>query len=90
MDRPAFYRFHQGNRVLPFPSEEYDTRLRGLRAAMDEAGVAACVLTSMHNVAYYSGFLYCSFGRPYALVVTDRQLFASSSLNPATFVMCKL
>ncbi|APX22811.1 MULTISPECIES: aminopeptidase P family protein [Salipiger] len=71
MDRPAFYRFHQGNRVLPFPSEEYDTRLRGLRAAMDEAGVAACVLTSMHNVAYYSGFLYCSFGRPYALVVTE-------------------
>ncbi len=70
MDRPAFYRFHQGNRVLPFQSEEYDTRLRGLRAAMDEAGVAACVLTSMHNVAYYSGFLYCAFGRPYAVVVT--------------------
>ena len=23
----------------------------------------------MHNVAYYSGFLYCSFGRPYGLVV---------------------
>ncbi|MCE8422027.1 aminopeptidase P family N-terminal domain-containing protein, partial [Rhodovulum sulfidophilum] len=28
------------------------------------------VLTSMHNVAYYSGFLYLSFGRPYACVVT--------------------
>ena len=25
-------------------------------------GVGACVFTSMHNVAYYSGFLYCSFG----------------------------
>jgi creatinase len=25
----------------------------------------------MHNVAYYSGFLYCSFGRPYACVVTN-------------------
>ena len=24
----------------------------------------------MHNIAYYSGFLYCSFGRPYGLVVT--------------------
>jgi creatinase len=24
----------------------------------------------MHNVSYYSGFLYCAFGRPYALVVT--------------------
>jgi creatinase len=25
----------------------------------------------MQNVAYYSGFLYCAFGRPYALVVTQ-------------------
>jgi creatinase len=37
---------------------------------MLDAAIDACVLTSMHNVAYYSGFLYCAFGRPYALVVT--------------------
>ena len=37
---------------------------------MQEIGVDACVLTSIHNVSYYSGFLYCSFGRPYAQVVT--------------------
>jgi creatinase len=73
MDRPEFYRFHQGDRVLPFEAQEYDARLAGLRASMDEAGVAACVLTSMHNIAYYSGFLYCSFGRPYALVVTETE-----------------
>lgn len=30
----------------------------------------AVLLTSMQNIAYYSGFLYCSFGRPYGLVVT--------------------
>ncbi|MCX8508419.1 MAG: M24 family metallopeptidase, partial [Rhodobacteraceae bacterium] len=24
----------------------------------------------MQNIAYYSGFLYCSFGRPYGLVIT--------------------
>ncbi|WP_276719458.1 aminopeptidase P family protein [Pseudooceanicola nitratireducens] len=70
MDRPDFYRFHQGDRVLPFAPEEYDARLSGLRAAMEEAGVEACVFTSMHNIAYYSGFLYCAFGRPYGLVVT--------------------
>ncbi|MBC7144025.1 MAG: M24 family metallopeptidase [Thioclava marina] len=70
MDRPEFYRFHQGDRVLPFASEEYDARLAGLRAAMEASGVEACVFTSMHNIAYYSGFLYCSFGRPYGLVVT--------------------
>ena len=71
MDRPEFYRFHQGARVLPFASAEYDARLLGLRKRMVEAGVDACMFTSMHNIAYYSGFLYCSFGRPYALVVTQ-------------------
>ncbi|WP_172332564.1 M24 family metallopeptidase [Mangrovicoccus sp. HB161399] len=70
MDRPDFYRFHQGSRVLPFAPAEYDARLAGLRSAMAEAGIGACVLTSMQAIAYYSGFLYCSFGRPYGLVVT--------------------
>ncbi|SHF52130.1 creatinase [Loktanella atrilutea] len=70
MNRPEFYRFHQGDRVLPFAAAEYDARLGGLRRIMVQTGVTACVLTSMHNIAYYSGFLYCSFGRPYGLVVT--------------------
>ncbi|MBT9244710.1 aminopeptidase P family protein [Gemmobacter fulvus] len=69
-ERPQFYRFHQGDRVLPFAASEYETRLAGLRQIMQDNGVEACVFTSMHNIAYYSGFLYCSFGRPYALVVT--------------------
>jgi creatinase len=71
--RPASYRFHQGERVLPFAPEEYEARLKGLRRIMEEEGVDAAVLTSMHNVAYYSGFLYCAFGRPYAVVVTPDQ-----------------
>ncbi|RYG90968.1 M24 family metallopeptidase [Loktanella sp. IMCC34160] len=70
MDRPEFYRFHQGDRILPFAASEYDARLAGLRKIMADAGVDAAVFTSMHNIAYYSGFLYCSFGRPYGLVVT--------------------
>jgi creatinase len=70
MDRPQQYRFHQGEKQLPFSSDEYDARLAGLRAIMREQDVDACVFTSMHNIAYYSGFLYCSFGRPYGLVVT--------------------
>ena len=69
--RPEMYRFHNGTKApLPFAEAEYHARLAGLRAAMAAQGVDACVLTSMHNVAYYSGFLYCSFGRPYACVVT--------------------
>jgi len=69
--RPQFYRMHQGDRVLPFADTEYETRLAGLRAIMARTGVQAAVFTSMHNIAYYSGFLYCAFGRPYALVVTQ-------------------
>ncbi|WP_417589037.1 aminopeptidase P family protein [Pararhodobacter oceanensis] len=68
--RPAYYRLHQGARILPFAAEEYDARLQGLRAIMEAQGIEACVFTSMHNIAYYSGFLYCAFGRPYGLVVT--------------------
>ncbi|GAA0310977.1 M24 family metallopeptidase [Rhodovulum strictum] len=71
MTRPDFFRFHNGDKVaLPFSAEEYDTRLMGLRSAMDATGAEVVVLTSMQNIAYYSGFLYCSFGRPYGLVVT--------------------
>ena len=70
--RPEFYRFHNGEKApLPFDVPEYQARIAGLRRIMREAGVSAAVLTSMQNIAYYSGFLYCSFGRPYGLVVTD-------------------
>ncbi len=69
--RTEYFRFHNGEKgTLPFSGAEYDRRLKGLRRIMAETGVGAVVLTSMHNIAYYSGFLYCSFGRPYALVVT--------------------
>lgn len=69
--RPESYRFHNGEKApLPFAAEEYEARLAGLRRDMAAEGIEAAVLTSMHNIAYYSGFLYCAFGRPYALVVT--------------------
>lgn len=79
LERPDFYRFHQGDKVLPFAEAEYESRLTGLRKIMASLGVDACVLTSMHNVAYYSGFLYCSFGRPYAQVVTATETVTFSA-----------
>ena len=79
MDRPEFYRFHQGQKVLPFAPAEYEARLSGLRARMKDAGVDACVFTSMHNIAYYSGFLYCAFGRPYGCVVTASECVTISA-----------
>jgi len=70
-ERPEFFRFHNGTKApLPFAPAEYEARIAGLRAAMAAEDVSACVLTSMQNVAYYAGFLYCAFGRPYACVVT--------------------
>ena len=77
--RPDFYRFHQGEKALPFADTEYEARLAGLRAIMADNGVDAVVLTSMHNVAYYSGFLYCAFGRPYGQVVTATETVTISA-----------
>ena len=54
----------------PLAQAEYDQRIAGLRAIMAAHSLDAVLLTSMQNIAYYSGFLYCSFGRPYGLVVT--------------------
>ncbi|MBF9021132.1 M24 family metallopeptidase [Rhodobacterales bacterium HKCCA1058] len=80
MQRPEFFRFHNGEKaILPFSQAEYDARLMGLRAIMDAQGLDAVVLSSMHNIAYYSGFLYCAFGRPYALVVTASEAVVISA-----------
>ncbi|MBV0913059.1 aminopeptidase P family protein [Anianabacter salinae] len=69
--RQEFYRFRNGDKApLPFAPEDYEARLDGLRAILETHRLDAVVLTSMHNIAYYCGFLYCAFGRPYALVVT--------------------
>ncbi|MGI9436285.1 MAG: M24 family metallopeptidase [Geminicoccaceae bacterium] len=53
-----------------FSDEEMGRRLRGLRGYMAEAGLDAVLFTSIHNINYFSDFLYCAFGRPYGLVVT--------------------
>jgi len=80
MQRPEFFRFHNGEKaILPFSQAEYDARLMGLRAIMDAQGLDAVVLSSMHNIAYYSGFFYCAFGRPYALVVTASEAVVISA-----------
>jgi len=81
--RPEYFQLQNGNKAkLPFSNTEYDARLGKLRTLMSDAGVDAMLLTSMHNIAYYSGFLYCSFGRPYACVVTaDRCVTVSANID---------
>jgi len=81
--RPQFFQFTNGAKSeFPFVQSEYDERLAGLRAIMAEQALDAVLLTSMHNIAYYSGFLYCSFGRPYACIVThDRAVTISANID---------
>ena len=70
-DRPDFFTLHNGEKAsLPFSAAEYADRLRRLRKTMESRGLDAVLLTSMQNIAYYSGFLYCAFGRPYGCIVT--------------------
>ena len=74
MSRSNFFQFTNGTKaILPFSDKEYENRLKGLRKTISEKNLDLVILTSMQNVAYYSGFLYCSFGRPYACVVTEKR-----------------
>ena len=78
--RADFYTFENGEKPpLQFSQTEYDSRLKGLLKIMSDKGLEAVVLTSMHCVSYYTGFTYCSFGRPYACVVTHDRAFTISA-----------
>ncbi len=80
MERPDFFELKNGEKVkLPFTEKEYQNRLSKLRKVMSEQGMDMTILTSMHNVAYYTGFIYCSFGRPYGCVVTQEKIVTISA-----------
>ena len=72
-----------GSKVpLTFSDSEMERRLSLLRKVMADQGVDVALLTSYHNVKYYSDFLYTSFGRPYAYVVTlDDQFTVSANID---------
>jgi creatinase len=71
VDLARLKEIQNGDAAVPtFSSEEMDRRLLLLRKQMVELEVDAIVFTSYHNINYYSDFLYTSFGRNYALVVT--------------------
>lgn len=65
---------HNGEKVtLTFSDAEFERRLVGLREIMAAKDLDAVVLTSYHGIKYYSDFLYTTFGRQYALVVTPTE-----------------
>ena len=80
MERPDFFTLKNGEKVqLPFSKEEYNQRVNKLRLVMDNSNLDMIILTSMHNIAYYTGFIYCSFGRPYGCVITKNKIFTISA-----------
>ena len=82
-DLPDTKSIPNGDRVQgTFSEAEMDARLSALRELMGRQGLDAVLFTSIHNVNYYSDFLYCSFGRPYGLVVTgERSTSISANID---------
>ncbi|MDC3158468.1 aminopeptidase P family protein [Candidatus Pelagibacter sp.] len=80
MERPDFFTLKNGEKVkLPFTNSEYDRRVNNLRNVMDKNNLDMVILTSMHNIAYYTGFIYCSFGRPYGCLITKNKISTISA-----------
>ena len=80
MERPDFFTLKNGDKVkLPFTEKEYQRRLDNLRNVMNNINLDMIILTSMHNIAYYTGFIYCSFGRPYGCVITKNKISTISA-----------
>ena len=64
-----------GRKQVPiFSAGEMENRLAKLRTQMAAENIDAVIFTSIHNINYYNHFVYCSFGRPYGLVVTHNKL----------------
>ena len=90
--RPGFFELHNGSKSpLPFPAAEYERRIAALRQLMSDRGLRAILLTSMHNVAYYSDFCIAALAAPTRALspkpVVPRSLRTSISDNPGGVVM---
>jgi creatinase len=70
IEMPQLIQIRNGEVVKPtFSDMEMSSRLARLRKEMSRLRIDTAVFTSYHNICYYGDFLYCRFGRPYALVV---------------------
>ena len=59
-----------------FSNSEMENRLKTLRSIMENENIDEILFTSIHNINYYNHFVYCSFGRPYGLVVKQDKLIS--------------
>jgi len=72
MNMPRTILIPNGDNIIhTFSDQEYLNRQQKLKNHMTQSNIDTVIFTSIHSINYYSDFLYCSFGRPYALVVTQ-------------------
>lgn len=64
--------WHNGDKdYSPFSDAEMKRRQDDVRGWMAANDVDAALFTSYHCINYYSGWLYCYFGRKYGMVITQ-------------------
>ncbi len=81
MDRLVSWHFGD-KEYSPFSETEMARRQNDVRAWMSENDVDACLFTSYHCINYYSGFLYCYFGRKYGFVIdSDKATTISAGID---------
>lgn len=69
-DMQHVMKWHNGEKDWsPFSDQEMARRQNDLRRHMAGNRIDAALLTSYHGICYYSGFLYCCFGRKYGMVI---------------------
>lgn len=71
-ERPDILAIRNGEKATRvFSDAEIAGRLRRLCTHMADAELDAVLFTSYHNINYFNDFVYCAFGRPYGLAVTQ-------------------
>ena len=79
-DMDRLVTWHNGEKEhSPFSDAEMARRQNAVRGWMSENNVDACLFTSYHCINYYSGFLFCYFGRKFGFVIDDNKATSISA-----------
>jgi len=83
LNMPSYINIPNGEKPTPtFSAAEMQSRIDKLRVLMSTLNVDSVLMTSIHNINYYSDFLYCSFGRKYGLVINhDSQTSVTANID---------
>ena len=74
LNMPSYINIPNGEKPKPtFSANEMQRRIDTLRELMSSLTIDTVLMTSIHNINYYSDFLYCAFGRKYGLVINHTQ-----------------